>query len=91
MLALPQNIFLEQAKVSAGKKWAFKGERKKMIIDILVKLQENTPLRHTVILNSSTLVPSNMAHKSDNCSIRFRELADKLYALNNITAETSSN
>ena len=62
-----------------------------MIIDILVKLQENTSLRHTIIQNSSALVPSNMVHKSDNCSIRFRELANKLCALNKITAETSDN
>ena len=32
-----------------------------------------------------------MVHKSDNCTIRFRELEDKLYALNKITAETSDN
>ena len=32
-----------------------------------------------------------MVHKSDSCSVRFRELADKLYALNKITAETSDN
>ena len=32
---------LEQAKVSTEKKQAFEGEYKKMIIDILVKLQEN--------------------------------------------------
>ena len=82
---------LEQAKVSAEKKRAFEGECKKMIIDILVKLQENTSLRHTIIQNSSALVPSNMVHKSDNCSIRFRELANKLCALNKITAETSDN
>ena len=61
---------LEQAKVSAEKKRAFEGECKKMIIDILVKLQENTPLRHTIIRNSSALISSNMVHKSDNCSIR---------------------
>ena len=89
MLAQPQNIFLEQAKVSREKKRAFKGECKKMITDIYFKLQENAPLWQTIILNSSALVPSNMAYKSDNWSIRFRELADKLYALNNITAETS--
>ena len=59
--------------------------------DILVKLQENTPQRHTIILNSSALVPSNMVHKSDNCSVRFRKLADKLYALYKITTETSDN
>ena len=32
-----------------------------------------------------------MVHKSDNCSIRFREVADKLYALNKITGETLDN
>ena len=62
-----------------------------MIIDILVKLQENTTLRYNIIRNSLALVPSNMVRKSENCSIRFRELADKLYSLNKITAETSDN
>ena len=47
---------LEQAKVSAEKKRAFVGECKKMIIDILVKLQENTSLQHTIIQNSSALL-----------------------------------
>ena len=36
---------LQQAKVSAEKKRFFKSDCKKMIIDILVKLQENTPLQ----------------------------------------------
>ena len=62
-----------------------------MIMDILVKLQENTSLQHTIIWNFFALVPSNMVHKSGNCSIRFRELVNKLYALNKITAETSDN
>ena len=76
---------LQQAKVSAEKKRSFKGDCNKMIIDILVKLQENTPLRYN-IQNYSALVPSNMVHKGENCIIKFRELADKLYYLNKITA-----
>ena len=36
---------LQQAKVSTEEKQSFKGYFKKMIIDILVKLQENTPLQ----------------------------------------------
>ena len=61
-----------------------------MIIDILVKLQENTPLRYNIIQNSSASVPSNMVYKSENCSIRLRGLAE-LYSFNKITAETSDN
>ena len=82
---------LEQAKVSVEKKRALKGECKKMIIDILVKLQENTPLGHTIIRNFLALVPINVVHKIDNCSIRFGELADFLYTLNKTTTETSDN
>ena len=77
---------LQQAKVSAGKKRSFRDDCKKMIIDILVKLQENTPLRYNIIRKSLALVPSNMVHKSENYSIRFKELADKLHSLNKITA-----
>ena len=61
-----------------------------MIIDILVKLQENTPLRYNIIRNSSASVPSNMVYKSENCSMRLRGLAE-LYSFNKITAETSDN
>ena len=60
-----------------------------MIIDILVKLQENTPLRYNIIQNSSASVPSNMVYKSENCSIRLRGLAE-LYSFNKITAETDN-
>ena len=62
-----------------------------MIIDILVKLQKNTPFQYNIIRNSSALVPGNMVHKSENCSIRLRELADKMYSLSKITAEASGN
>ena len=55
---------LQPAKVSAEKKRSFKSDCKKMIIDIFVKLQENTPLRYNIIRNSSALVPSNMVHKN---------------------------
>ena len=48
-------------------------------------------MRYSIIQNSSALVPSNMVHKSENCSIIFRDLADKLHSLNKITAETSAN
>ena len=85
MLALEQDL-LQQAKVSAEKKRSFRDDCKKIIIDILVKLQENTPLRYNIIRKSLALVPSNMVHKSENYSIRFKELADKLHSLNKITA-----
>ena len=62
-----------------------------MILDILVKFQESTPFRYNIIRNSSALVPNNMVHKSENCSITFWELVDKLNSLNKITAETSDN
>ena len=62
-----------------------------MILDILVKFQENTPFRYNIIRNSSALVPNNMVQKSENCSITFWELVDKLNSLNKITAETSDN
>ena len=62
-----------------------------MIIDTLFKLQENTPFRYNIIENFSAFVSSNMGHKSENCSIRFRKLADKLYSLNKVPAEISDN
>ena len=55
-----------------------------MMIDILVKLQENTLLRQASIRNSSALVPRNIVDKSGNCPIRFKELADNVHALNKI-------
>ena len=42
---------LQQAKISAEKRRSFKGDYKKMIIDILFKVQENTPLQHNSFQN----------------------------------------
>ena len=91
MLAQLQNNFYSKLKYQLRKKWSFKGNCKKMIIDVLVKLQENTLLRYNIIRNFSALVSSNIEHKSKNCSIKFRELADKLHSLIKITAETWDN
>ena len=69
---------LNKVKISPEKTRKFKGECKTVILDILIKLSEKTPLRFSIIRNASAIVPGNMALCNDICSKRFSTLVDRL-------------
>ena len=73
------------------KKTKFKKQCKKMVIGIFIKLQEHSPLNYSLIRNSSSLVPETTVHQSEESSLRFRSLADKLCSLDKITAQVVNN
>ena len=84
---------LDNVLVSLEKKKTFKGECKLMVLDILRKLQERSPLRYSIVRNCSSLVPKNMVLHREESTLRFRSLCDRLYALKKIssTADNGKN
>ena len=80
---------LRKVEVTAERKRKFKGECKKVILDVLTKLSERTPLRFSIIRHASAIVPGNMVHVSEICSKRFSNLTDRLYSLNKIKASVA--
>ena len=80
---------LAKTQVSAEKKRKFKRDCKQIIITIILKLQERSPLKYMIVRNSSSLSPEMIIQKSDEASTRFRSLADRLYATQKIKAEVA--
>ena len=78
---------LTKTQISALKKQKFKNDCKQIVISIIPKLQERAPLKYCIIRNSSALSPKQMVLQSDEASVPFRSLTDKLYALQKIKAE----
>ena len=62
-----------------------------MVLDILLKMSERSPLRYTVVRCASCLSPANMVNGPKECSQRFTILADCLFALKKISASVADN
>ena len=82
---------LDRTQVSNEKKRSFKRDCKSLVLNVLLKLQERSPLKYCVLRNSSALCPRNMVRLSEESSFRFRTLVDKLYNLSKITVSTADN
>ena len=62
-----------------------------MVLDILVKLAEKTPLRYAVVRCASSLSPCNTIRVPQECSQMFAVLADRLFAAKKISASVDDN
>ena len=69
---------LEKTQVSFERKRKFKGECKKIVLNLLLLICEELPLNYCLVRNTSSLSPVNMVRDPEKSSIRFRGLADKL-------------
>ena len=82
---------LDRTQVSNEKKELLKRDCKSLVLNILLKLQERSPLKCCILRNSSALCPRNMVRLSEESSFHFRTLVDKLYSLRKITVSTADN
>ena len=82
---------LQKVEVSFERKRKFKGECKKIVVDLLIKIREKSPLNYCLVRNAASLNPINMIKESENSSIRFRSLADKLFFLKRISSTVADN
>ena len=78
---------LTKIQISAKKKTEIQNDRKQIIIWIIIKLQKRSPSEYSIVRNSSALSSKQMFLQSDEASVCFRSLADKLYSLQKIKAE----
>ena len=77
--------------VSAEKKRKFRGQCKQIVLDILLKFSERSPLWYTILRCTSCLSPANMVNSPKEWSQRFTILADCLFALKKISASVVDN
>ena len=82
---------VEYVMVSAEKKRKFPEQCKQMVLDILLKLSERSPLWHAIVWCASCLSLANIVDSPKACIQRFMILADCLFALKKISASVANN
>ena len=50
-----------------------------MVLDILIGLQERSPLKYSILDNASAISPVNMISKKEDCVLKFQGLVDLLF------------
>ena len=62
-----------------------------MVVDILVCLQERSPLKCSIACNASAISPVNMVHKEEECVLKFQGLVDVLCRKKRLIAKLVDN
>ena len=47
-----------------------------MVMDILTGLQERSPLKYSIVCNTSAISPVNMVSKKEECILKFEGVVD---------------
>ena len=67
----------------------FKGECKKLVLELLLKMRKKQPLKYALVRNASCLAPINIIWQAEQSCICFRVLADLLNSLKKISSSVS--
>lgn len=81
---------LQKVEILLERKRKFKGDCKKIVLDLSINIREKSPLNY-LVRNATSLNPLNIIREPENSSIRFRSLADKLFALKRISSIVADN
>ena len=69
------------------KKIKFQGECAVILMNIILKLQERSPVKSVVVRKASCLSPVNMARQSEISVAKFESLVNKLFQGKHLTAK----
>lgn len=79
---------LQKVEILLERKRKFKGDCKKIVLDLLINIREESPLNYCLVRNATSLNPINIIREPENSSI---SLADKLFALKRISSTVANN
>ena len=79
---------LQKTNVKSEPKKKFQGECKQFVINVLLKINERSLMQFRIVQNARSLDPVFMAIFPETSSQRFTKLANRLFALNKISANT---
>ena len=71
-------------QITSGKKQAFRAECRDVVVNIILKLVEKTPMRYSFVRSSTRLTPRNIANNKKSAS-KFKALADGLSHIKKIS------
>ena len=88
-LGAATKLKLQKTNVKSEWRRKFQGECKQFVIDFLLKISERSLMQFSIVQNMQLLDPVLMARFPEVSSQRFTKLADRLFALNKISANTA--
>ena len=62
-----------------------------MVVDILIVLQERSPLKYSIVRNASAISPVIMVCKKEECVLKFQGLVDVLFRKKRLSAKSTDN
>ena len=65
---------LKDNYIKSNIKKSFMKECFNMVVDILIGLQERSPLKYSIVRNASAVSPVNMVSKKKECVLKFQGL-----------------
>ena len=80
---------LQKTNVKSESKRKLQCECKQFVRDVLLKINEKSPMQFSIVQNTRSLDPVLMVRFPEVSSQRFTKLADRLFALNKISANTA--
>ena len=79
---------LEKTQISAEKRRKFKGECKKLVLELLLKMSKKS-LKYALARTASFLAPINIIQQPEQSAIFFRAFADQLCSLKKISSSVA--
>ena len=62
-----------------------------MVVDILIGIQERSPLKYSIVRNASAISAVNIVSKKEECVLKFQGLFDVLFRKKRLSAKSANN
>ena len=62
-----------------------------MVVNILIGLQERSPLKYSIVRNASAISPVDMVSEKEECVLKFQCLVDVLFRKKRLSAKSADN
>ena len=82
---------LRDIYITSDIKESFMKECMNMVVDILIGLQEGSPLKYSIVRNSSAISPVNIISKKEEFVFKFQGLVDVLFRKKRLSTKSADN
>ena len=90
-IGTPVTDDLRDNYIKSDIKKLFKKECFKMAVDILIGLQERSPLKYSILRNASAISSVNMVSKKEECVLKFQGLVDIMFRRKRLSVKSADN
>lgn len=79
--------FLTASGVKDSNKLQFRKECVILLVKMIEKLQERSPMKYQIVRCMTSLVPKNLVSNEEECVLKFGKMVDKMFAKKHLSAK----